>query len=57
MFAGEQRTFRARSTIDVVAADGGTVRLTLNGVSLGTPGYAGTVFRARYGPRGKISPA
>ena len=57
LYGGEQRTFRARSTIDVVAADAGTVRLTLNGVALGTPGPAGTVFRARYGPRGKISPA
>jgi len=55
--AGESRTFRARSTIDIVAADGGTVRLTLNGVELGLPGPSGTVFRARYGPHGKISRA
>jgi cytoskeletal protein RodZ len=55
--AGESRTFRARSTIDIVAADGGTVRLTLNGVDLGAPGSSGTVFRARYGPHGKIAPA
>ena len=55
--AGESRTFRARSTIDIVAADGGTVRLTLNGVELGLPGSSGTVFRARYGPHGKIAPA
>lgn len=57
LYAGDQRTFRARSTIDVVAADAGTVRLTLNGAALGVPGPAGTVFRARYGPRGKINPA
>ena len=57
LYAGEQRTFRARKTIDVVAADGGTVRLMLNGVALGTPGQAGTVFRARYGPHGKINAA
>jgi len=57
LYAGDQRTFRARSTIDVVAADAGTVRLTLNGAALGVPGRAGTVFRARYGPRGKINPA
>jgi cytoskeleton protein RodZ len=57
LYSGESRTFRARSTIDVVAADGGTVRLTLNGVALGTPGTTGTVFRARYGPHGKIKAA
>ena len=55
--AGESRTFRARSTIDIVAADGGTVRLTLNGAEIGPPGPSGTVFRARYGPKGKIAPA
>jgi len=55
--AGESRTFRARSAIDIVAADGGTVRLTLNGVELGPPGSSGIVFRASYGPRGKISGA
>ncbi len=55
--AGEQQTFRARATIDIVAADGGTVRLTLNGAALGTAGPPGSVFRARYGPRGKISGA
>ncbi|HJT36895.1 MAG TPA: helix-turn-helix domain-containing protein [Actinomycetota bacterium] len=54
MFGGEQRTFRARSTIDIVAADGGTVRLTVNGAAVGTAGPNGTVFRARYGPHGKI---
>jgi len=57
LYGGESRTFRARSTIDVVAADGGTVRLMLNGVALGVPGPAGTVFRARYGPHGKIKAA
>lgn len=57
MLTGEQRTFRARSAIDIVAADGGTVRLTLNGVALGTAGPSGSVFRARYGPHGKISGA
>src|SRR5207237_1342039 len=40
-----------------VGADGGTVRLTLNGTELGPPGSSGTVFRARYGPHGKISHA
>jgi cytoskeletal protein RodZ len=57
LYSGESRTFRARSTIDVVAADGSTVRLMLNGVSLGSPGPSGTVFRARYGPHGKIKAA
>jgi hypothetical protein len=54
MVGGEQRTFRARATIDIVAADGGTVRLTVNGVAVGTAGPSGTVFRARFGPHGKI---
>jgi len=49
--------FEARSAVDLVAADGGTVRLTLNGVPLGTAGPKGSVFRARYGPHGKISGA
>ncbi|TMK54582.1 MAG: DUF4115 domain-containing protein [Actinobacteria bacterium] len=57
MVAGESRTFRARSAVDIVAADGGTVRLTLNGVALGRAGPNGSVFRARYGPHGKISGA
>ena len=57
MVAGESRTFRARSAVDIVAADGGTVRLTLNGVALGTAGPNGSVFRARYGPHGKTSGA
>jgi cytoskeleton protein RodZ len=57
MIAGEQRTFRARSAIDIVAADGGTVRLTLNGITLGAPGPTGSVFRARYGPHGKLPAA
>ena len=55
LVAGEQRTFRGRSTIEVVAADGGTVRLTLNGRLLGIPGTYGAVFRARYGPHGTIA--
>ena len=57
MVEGQSRTFRARSAVDLVAADGGTVRLTLNGVPLGTAGPKGSVFRARYGPHGKISGA
>jgi len=55
LLAGEQQTFRARSTIEIVAADGGTVRLTLNGVYLGVPGPYGSVLRARYGPHGEIT--
>jgi len=55
--SGEKRTFLARSTIDIVAADGGTIRLTFNGKDLGAPGESGAVFRARYGPRGRIDNA
>jgi hypothetical protein len=57
MLSGEQRTFRARSTIDVVAADGGTLHLMLNGTDLGPAGPPGEVFRARYGPRGRMTNA
>jgi cytoskeleton protein RodZ len=55
--SGDVRTFRARSTIDVVAADGGTIRLMLNGKDIGTAGRSGAVFRARYGPQGRIDKA
>jgi cytoskeletal protein RodZ len=55
--AGQTREFFARKTIDIVAADGGGVRLTLNGKSLGTAGPSGAVFRARYGPRGLVNGA
>ncbi|MGZ4104129.1 MAG: RodZ domain-containing protein [Actinomycetota bacterium] len=54
---GQHRTFLARSTIDIVAADGGTIRLTVNGAAVGTPGSSGTVFRASYGPHGLINKA
>jgi len=55
--AGEHRTFRARSSIDVVAADGGTIRMMLNGKDAGTAGPSGEVFRARYGPHGRVDTA
>jgi hypothetical protein len=55
LLAGEHRTFRARSVIEVIASDGGTVRLTLNGVPLGIAGRFGSVFRGRYGPHGPIT--
>lgn len=54
---GMHRTFLARNTIDVVAADGGTIRLTVNGAVVGTPGTSGAVFSARYGPHGRINAA
>lgn len=54
MTAGTRRTFRARGTIEILAANAGTVRLTLNGKDLGTPGESGAVYRARYGPRGRL---
>jgi cytoskeletal protein RodZ len=54
--ASERRTFLALKTIDIVAADGGTVRLSLNGADIGS-GPPGSVFRARYGPHGRINGA
>lgn len=51
--AGTTRTFRARRTLEVVVADAGAVRFTHNGDELGPPGEAGTVVRARDGPRGR----
>jgi cytoskeleton protein RodZ len=54
---GATKPFLALKTIDVVAADGGTVRITLNGTSLGVAGPSGAVFRARYGPHGVVNGA
>jgi cytoskeleton protein RodZ len=53
----QTKQFLARRTIDIVAADGGMVRLTLNGASMGTAGPSGAVFRARYGPHGVVNGA
>jgi len=55
--AGQHREFFARNLIDIVSADGSTVRLTLNGTSLGVAGPSGAVFHARYGPHGLVNGA
>jgi hypothetical protein len=54
--AGQARTFRARETLDVVAADGGAISLEVNGRALGVPGESGTIFRGRFGPDGPADP-
>src|SRR5207237_10650071 len=51
--AGQSRTFLARARIEVVAANGRTILLAVNGKDVGLPGDPGVVFRARYGPRGR----
>ena len=52
--AGKIRAFRARTSIEILVARAGAVRLSLNGDDLGVQGTPGAVFRARYGPRGRI---
>ncbi|MBI4729929.1 MAG: DUF4115 domain-containing protein [Acidobacteria bacterium] len=47
---GQGRSFAGRSAIEVVAGNGAAVRLTVNGTSMGAPGKAGSVYRARFGP-------
>lgn len=51
---GPARTFRARSAIEIIAADGGVVRIALNGRDLGALGEPGAVARVRLGPNGRI---
>lgn len=52
--AGDTRPFRARETLEVVAADGGALRVTHNGEDLGPLGERGSVARARFGPAGRL---
>jgi hypothetical protein len=51
--AGAARDFAARATIDIAAADGGAIELTVNGARFST-GVAHSPLRARFGPRGRI---
>ena len=53
--AGSTRTFRGSDTVEILAADGRTVELTYNGSSLGVVGERGTVYRARFGPKGRLA--
>jgi len=55
--AGKSQQFLARKYIDLVSADGGSLRITVNGTSLGTAGESGAVLRARYGPHGVVNGA
>lgn len=52
--AGTARTFNGRDVVEILLADAGAVRLTLNGTDLGTPGQPGAVYRQQYGPSGPI---
>lgn len=52
----DTQTFRARTMLEVFAADGGAVRATLNGRDLGRIGERGQIARVRIGPRG-VTPA
>lgn len=54
MGAGEARMFRARRSVEILAADGGEVLLRLNGQDLGVAGAQGELFRGRFGPRGRV---
>ncbi|MFP5224655.1 MAG: helix-turn-helix domain-containing protein [Actinomycetota bacterium] len=49
---GKQRTFRARSELKIVAADGGAIRIEVNGKPVDT-GEPGAVFSAVFGPGGR----
>lgn len=48
------RSFRARRALEVIATDGGVVRVMLNGRDLGALGDDGAVARVRIGPNGRI---
>jgi hypothetical protein len=47
--------FRARGALEVIAADGGALRVTLNGRDLGLLGERGAIARVRLGPNGRIN--
>ncbi|MFN2613343.1 MAG: helix-turn-helix domain-containing protein [Actinomycetota bacterium] len=52
---GDVQTFRGHDTVEILTADGGTVRVTSNGHATGDTGKSGSVYRARFGPSGRIS--
>lgn len=51
--AGTSKAYTARSTVDIIAADGSALRITVNGVEYDT-GVSRAPLRARFGPRGRI---
>lgn len=54
LVAGKERTFRAADELEIVSSDGGTITLRFNGENLGPAGIEGEVFRARFGPSGRL---
>lgn len=51
---GSPIPFRARGALEVIAADGGAVRVVLNGRELGALGERGAIARVRLGPNGRV---
>lgn len=57
---GEGRSWTGAQRIQVSVARGGSVRLTVNGFSLGTPGRPGVPYAASFGPgdyRNRVHPS
>jgi len=52
---GQSETLLSDALVRVVIGNGGAVTLSANGVALGTPGEAGEVVRAEFGPSGPLS--
>jgi hypothetical protein len=51
---GDARTFRALRRLEILAANGGTILLANGDGDLTVAGDDGAVFRARYGPNGRL---
>jgi hypothetical protein len=51
---GDVKTFRGRSTIEILVGDPEAVKLTLNGAPVPQIAPAGQVGRAKFGPHGRI---
>ena len=54
--AGASKSFDGTEQIDIAIGNAGAMRLIVNGVDMGSPGRAGQVYRASFGPRGEIKP-
>ncbi|MBU6146659.1 MAG: DUF4115 domain-containing protein [Actinomycetales bacterium] len=52
---GQSETLLSDERVRIVIGNGGAVALSVNGVSLGTPGEAGEVVRAEFGPGEPLS--
>jgi transcriptional regulator with XRE-family HTH domain len=55
--AGQTQEFTDTSQLDVMIGNAAAVDLTVNGKDLGTPGNAGDVFHAQFGPGAPVVPA